>query len=92
MSIKPFIACYTEEEKSEPKKQQKVSQMQSTKPQMSNQRQEKQMYGNERFDPASEVSRNNNILMAVLSLMKELDINSLEIVKREADILANQFY
>ena len=50
------------------------------------------MYGNERFDPASEVSRNNNILMAVLSLMKELDINSLEIVKREADILANQFY
>ncbi len=30
------------------------------------------------------MNRNKNILMAVLSLMKELDLNSLEIVKREA--------
>jgi hypothetical protein len=50
------------------------------------------MYANDKNDQSSEVSRNKNILMAVLSLMKELDINSLEIVKREADSLANQFY
>ena len=55
-------------------------------------KEEKPIYGNEKMDPSSEVSRNKNILMAVLSLMKELDINSLEIVKREADSLANQFY
>lgn len=31
------------------------------------------------------MNRNQNILMAVLSLMRELDSGSLEIVKREAD-------
>jgi hypothetical protein len=32
-----------------------------------------------------DINRNKNILMAVLSLMRELDLNSLSIVKREAE-------
>ena len=31
------------------------------------------------------MNRNQNILMAILSLTKELDVNSLEIVKKEID-------
>lgn len=31
------------------------------------------------------MSRNQNILMAILSLMRELDPGSLEILRREAD-------
>jgi hypothetical protein len=31
------------------------------------------------------MNRNQNILMAVLSLMRELDPGSLEIIRREAD-------
>lgn len=32
-----------------------------------------------------DINRNQNILMAVLSLMRELDQGSLEIVRREAE-------
>jgi hypothetical protein len=32
-----------------------------------------------------EINRNQNILMAVLSLMRELDSDSLEIIRREAE-------
>lgn len=48
-----------------------------------NQSNKKQMYAPEAEE--EEISRNQNILMAILSLMRELDNGSLEIVKREAE-------
>lgn len=38
------------------------------------------------------MNRNQNILMAVLSLMRELDPGSLEIVRREADRMLEWFF